>query len=116
MYSGDAAHPLGAAWPSSPSATWQGSFGEVPTVDAAVVVTSRVLGDEQLDHGWSTASRRVTVLQRNVFRGAPALPGRSARPGLMVVQACATDCRRSGRRRTPQVPARASEERHAGHP
>ncbi len=93
MYFADVAMPLGSAW-SSPFAKWQGSLGEVHSLDLASAVTARALADrriaaEQLDGvvlGW-------TVPQRDIFYGAPTLAGRLGAPGLtgpMVAQACAT--------------------------
>jgi acetyl-CoA acetyltransferase family protein len=93
MYYADVAIPLGSAW-SSPFAKWQGSLGEVHSLDLASAVTARALADrgiaaEQLDGvvlGW-------TVPQRDIFYGAPTLAARLGAPGLtgpMVAQACAT--------------------------
>jgi acetyl-CoA acetyltransferase len=85
--------PLGQAW-SSPFARWQGSLGEVSSLDLAVAVTSRALADrgvapEQLDGlvlGW-------TVPQPEIFYGAPTIAARLGATGIsgpMVSQACAT--------------------------
>ena len=93
MHYTDVAIPLGSAW-SSPFAKWQGSIGEVGSLDLAVAVTTRALADrgiepERLDGlvlGW-------TVPQRDIFYGAPTLAGRIGASGLtgpMVSQACAT--------------------------
>ena len=93
MYFADVAIPLGSAW-SSPFAKWQGSLGEVHSLDLAHAVTARALADrgiaaEQLDGvvlGW-------TVPQRDIFYGAPTLAARLGAAGLtgpMVAQACAT--------------------------
>lgn len=93
MYYADVAIPLGAAW-SSPFAKWQGSLGEVHSLDLAQAVTARALADrgigaaqlEGIVLGW-------TVPQRDIFYGAPTLAARLGAPGLtgpMVAQACAT--------------------------
>jgi acetyl-CoA C-acetyltransferase len=89
----DVAIPLGGVW-SSPFARWQGSLAETSSLDLAVAVTERALGDrsvsvEQLDGlvlGW-------TVPQPEVFYGAPTVAARlgaGAITGPMVSQACAT--------------------------
>jgi acetyl-CoA acetyltransferase len=89
----DVAIPLGSAW-SSPFARWQGTLGEVHSLDTAVAVTSRALADRGVDVGqldgvvlgWTTP-------QRDIFYGAPTLAARIGATGLtgpMVAQACAT--------------------------
>ena len=93
MYYADVAIPLGSAW-SSPFAKWQGTLGEVHSLDLAQAVTARALADrgigaDQFDGivlGWTTP-------QRDIFYGAPTLAARLGAPGVtgpMVAQACAT--------------------------
>lgn len=93
MHYTDVAIPLGHAW-SSPFARWQGSLGEVSSLDLAVAVTSRALADRAIDPaqvegivlGW-------TVPQPEVFYGAPTVAARLGATGVsgpMVSQACAT--------------------------
>jgi len=82
MYYADVAIPLGAAW-SSPFAKWQGSLGEVHSLDLAQAVTARALADrgigaaqlEGIVLGW-------TVPQRDIFYGAPTLAARLGAPWL----------------------------------
>jgi acetyl-CoA acetyltransferase len=89
----DVAIPLGHAW-SSPFAKWQGTLGEVHSLDLAVAVTSRALAERGVDVavidgvvlGW-------TIPQQDIFYGAPTLAARLGATGIsgpMVSQACAT--------------------------
>jgi acetyl-CoA acetyltransferase len=85
--------PLGYAW-SSPFARWQGPLAEVSSLDLAVLVSGRALGDRglpateisQLVLGW-------TVPQPEIFYGAPTVAARLGAVGVtgpMIGQACAT--------------------------
>jgi acetyl-CoA C-acetyltransferase len=85
--------PLGLAW-SSPFARWQGALSSLTSLDLAVDVTARALGERsvepssltQLVLGW-------TVPQPGIFYGAPTVAARLGAPGItgpMVSQACAT--------------------------
>jgi acetyl-CoA acetyltransferase family protein len=85
--------PIGGLW-SSPFARWQGALSEVSSLDLAVLVARRALGDRgvapdaltQLVLGW-------TVPQEGAFYGAPTVAARIGAPGItgpMVAQACAT--------------------------
>ena len=86
--------PLGFAW-SSPFARWQGPLSEVNSIDLAVDVTGRALGERGLSPeeevtdlvlGW-------TVPQKEIFYGAPTLAARLGAEGVtgpMISQACAT--------------------------
>ncbi|MGH3439232.1 MAG: thiolase family protein [Sciscionella sp.] len=89
----DVAVPAGAVW-SSPFAKWQGSLGEVSSLDLAAGVTTRAMADRELDPavldgfvlGW-------TVPQPDIFYGAPTLAARVGAEGVsgpMISQACAT--------------------------
>lgn len=85
--------PLGFAW-SSPFARWQGPLAEVNSIDLAVDVTGRALGQRGLSPqeitdlvlGW-------TVPQKEIFYGAPTVAARIGAGGVtgpMISQACAT--------------------------
>jgi acetyl-CoA acetyltransferase family protein len=85
--------PLGGAW-SSPFCRWQGALSEVSSLDLAVDVTRRALGERDIPVeeitevvlGW-------TVPQPAAFYGAPTVAARIGAPGVsgpMVAQACAT--------------------------
>lgn len=85
--------PAGASW-ASPFAKWQGSLGEVSSVDLAVDVTGRALAARRIDpaalagivFGW-------TVPQPDIFYGAPTVAARLGAEGCtgpMISQACAT--------------------------
>lgn len=89
----DAAIPAGMVW-SSPFARWQGSLGEVSSLDLATAVTGLALSDRGVDV--STISGLVlgwSVPQPEIFYGAPLLAARLGAghtTGAMVSQACAT--------------------------
>jgi acetyl-CoA C-acetyltransferase len=89
----DVAIPLGCAW-SSPFAKWQGSLGEVPSIDLAAAVTSRALTEREVDPGALTGLvLGWTIPQKDIFYGAPTLAARLGATGIsgpMVSQACAT--------------------------
>ena len=89
----DAAIPAGLAW-SSPFVKWQGSLGEVSSLDLAVDVTARALAARGIDPalveglvlGW-------TIPQPDIFYGASTLAARlgaGSVSGPMISQACAT--------------------------
>ncbi|HEY7282420.1 MAG TPA: thiolase family protein [Actinomycetota bacterium] len=79
---------------ASPFVRWQGALSEVSSLDLAVLVGRRALGDRGVDSteltqlilGW-------TVPQAGAFYGAPTVAARLGAPGItgpMVAQACAT--------------------------
>lgn len=83
----------GNIW-SSPFARWQGSIGEISSIDTGVAVTTRALTDRGVDmaeltgivHGWTNPMPEI-------FYGAPTIAARMGAghiTGPMVVQACAT--------------------------
>jgi acetyl-CoA acetyltransferase family protein len=89
----EAAIPVPLAW-SSPFVRWQGPLAELSSLDLAVDVTRRALGERELPatelsglvFGWS-------VPQPEIFYGAPTVAGRIGAPGVsgaMLSQACAT--------------------------
>jgi acetyl-CoA C-acetyltransferase len=85
--------PLGYAW-SSPFARWQGPLAELSSLDLAVAVTGRALGDRNLPvTEISTLVLGWTVPQPEIFYGAPTVAARLGAPdvtGPMIAQACAT--------------------------
>jgi acetyl-CoA C-acetyltransferase len=96
----NAAIPAGLAW-SSPFVKWQGSLGEVSSLDLAADVTARALAARGIDPaqveglvlGW-------TIPQRDIFYGAPTLAARlgaGSVSGPMISQACAPSRRRTFR-------------------
>jgi acetyl-CoA C-acetyltransferase len=89
----NAAIPAGLAW-SSPFMKWQGSLGEVSSLDLAADATARALAARSIDPalvdglvlGW-------TIPQPDIFYGAPALAAwlvAGSVSGPMISQACAT--------------------------
>jgi acetyl-CoA C-acetyltransferase len=88
-----AAIPIRLAW-SSPFVRWQGRLAEVSSVDFAVDVTRRALGDRDLP---ATEIDEIllgcTVPQPEIFYGGPTVAARIGAhhaTGAMLSQACAT--------------------------
>jgi len=90
---GRACIPLGGAW-SSPFCRWQGSLSDVSSLDLAVDVASRALGERGVDPGeLGELVLGWTVPQEGAFYGAPTVAARIGAPGIsgpMIAQACAT--------------------------
>lgn len=89
----DVAIPAGMVW-SSPFAKWQGSLGEVSSLDVAEAVTRRALADRGVDpHQIASLVLGWSIPAPDIFYGAPWLAARIGAEGVtgpMVSQACAT--------------------------
>ena len=85
--------PAGGIW-SSPFVRWQGSLSAINSIDLAVDLTQRALGDRGIDP--SIFSRIVlgqTIPQERSFYAPSEVAARIGAPGIsgpLVVQACAT--------------------------
>lgn len=89
----DVAAPVGLIW-SSPFVRWQGRLSEVSSLDLAVAVAKRRLGDGGLDladiEGMVLG---LTIPQEGAFFGGPTVAARlgaTSVTGATVSQACAT--------------------------
>jgi acetyl-CoA C-acetyltransferase len=83
--------PLGRAW-SSPFCRWQGALSELSSIDLAVDVTARALGDFPVDD-ITYLALGMTVPQPTSFYGATTVAprlGLDAVTGPAIAQACAT--------------------------
>lgn len=89
----DVAVPLGLAW-SSPFCRWQGPLAEMSSVDLAVDVTGRAMGERGFDVAEvSHITLGTTVPQATSFYGVTTITprlGLHAVTGPTIAQACAT--------------------------
>jgi len=88
--------PYGVYW-SSPFCRWQGSFGELHSMELAAATTGAFLGSKGISPDeLDGLVLGITVMQRHSFYGAPWLAGMIGAPritGPTVSQACATSVR-----------------------
>jgi acetyl-CoA C-acetyltransferase len=85
--------PIGFTW-TSPFVRWQGSLGEMPTIDLAADVTSRALRERGFPaEDVASIVLGTTIPNPGLFYGAPTVAARIGAPGItgpMISQACAT--------------------------